>query len=45
MKQEAGWGDRSPSITPSKLVSINWSIGPGQAFDIWVDDLQFFVCS
>lgn len=44
MKQEAGWGDRFPSITPSKLMSINWSVGPGQAFDLWVDDLKFFEC-
>jgi hypothetical protein len=45
MKQEAGWGDPVPAITPSKLVSINWSIGPSGAFDLWIDDLQFIVCN
>ena len=44
MKQEAGWGDRFPAITPSKVMSVNWSFGPGQGFDLWLDDLQFFEC-
>ncbi|MDP9002972.1 MAG: hypothetical protein M3O46_23010, partial [Myxococcota bacterium] len=44
MKQEAGWGDRYPAIMPSRLISINWSVGLSQAFDIWIDDLQFFEC-
>jgi hypothetical protein len=44
MKQEAGWGDRYPAITPSKLISINWSVGPGQAVDLSVDDIQFVDC-
>lgn len=45
MTQEAGWGQQFPTITPSKLIAVNWSIGPGQAFDIWVDDVQFFDCT
>jgi hypothetical protein len=44
MTQEAGWGDKVPAITPSKIISINWSIGPGQAYDLWLDDIVFFVC-
>ena len=44
MKQEAGWGERFPAVVPSKLISVNWSVGPGVSFDIWVDDLQFFDC-
>jgi hypothetical protein len=44
MKQEPGWGDRRPAVTPSQLVSFNWSIGPGQGFDLWIDDIQFFEC-
>jgi hypothetical protein len=44
MKQEAGWGERFPSITPSKLISINWSVGPGQAVDLSIDDVQFVDC-
>jgi len=45
MKQEPGWGDRAPAINPAQLVSINWSIGPGMSFDIWIDDVQFFDCT
>jgi hypothetical protein len=44
MKQEAGWGERYGAVTPSRLVSMNWSFGPGAAFDLWIDDLQFFDC-
>jgi hypothetical protein len=44
MKQEAGWGEPRPAVTPSQLMSINWSIGTGQTFDVWIDDIQFFEC-
>jgi hypothetical protein len=44
MKQEAGWGEPFPAITPSKVIAINWSYGPGRAFDLWLDDVQFFEC-
>ena len=45
VQQQAGWGDPRPaSLTPSKLVSIDWSITGGQVFDLWVDDVQFLVC-
>jgi len=44
MKQEAGWGDRVPAITPTQLISLNWSVGPGVTFDLWIDDIQFFQC-
>jgi hypothetical protein len=44
MKQEAGWGEPLPAITVSKLMGINWSIGPGRTFDLWLDDVQFFDC-
>jgi hypothetical protein len=44
-RQEPDWGDPRPeSVTPSKLVSIDWSIGTGQTYDIWVDDLAFTQC-
>jgi hypothetical protein len=44
-RQEAGWGDPRPlSVTPSKLISIDWSIGPGRTYDIWIDDLAFIDC-
>jgi endoglucanase len=44
MTQEAGWGDAVPAITPGKILSINWSIGPGQTYDLWLDDIAFFEC-
>jgi hypothetical protein len=44
MKQEAGWGEPFPAITPAKLIAINWSVGPGRSYDLWIDDIQFFEC-
>ena len=45
VQQQAGWGEPRPAaLTPSKLVSIDWSISGGQVFDLWVDDIQFLVC-
>ena len=44
-QQEAGWGDPRPAVvTPSKLRAIDWSIGPGQVYDVWVDDVYFLDC-
>jgi hypothetical protein len=43
--QEAGWGDPRPAaITPSKLIALNWHVGPGQSYDIWIDDVTFLDC-
>jgi hypothetical protein len=44
MKQEAGWGEQFPALTTSKVIALNWSYGPGRAFDLWLDDIQFFEC-
>jgi hypothetical protein len=44
LQQEPGWGDRYPSLTPSKVMALNWSVGPGRAYDLWIDDVQFFDC-
>jgi hypothetical protein len=45
VQQPAGWGDPRPaSLTSSKLVAIDWSISGGQAYDLWIDDIQFLVC-
>jgi hypothetical protein len=45
LKQADGWGaPRPPSITPSQLASIDWTIGPGATFDLWVDELTFLGC-
>jgi hypothetical protein len=44
-QQAQGWGDpRPPSLTPSELASIDWTIGPGATFDLWIDDVQFVTC-
>jgi endoglucanase len=44
-RQEDYWGDpRPPAVTPSKLIAVDWSIGTGQNYDIWVDDLTFIDC-
>jgi hypothetical protein len=43
--QEAGWGDPRPqAVTPSKLVGLNWGVGPGNKYDIWIDDVTFLDC-
>jgi endoglucanase len=43
--QEPGWGSPRPaSVTPAKLIGINWSVGPNQAYDMWFDDLTFLDC-
>jgi hypothetical protein len=43
--QEAGWGaPRPPALSPRKLYSLDWSVGPGQTYDLWVDDIHFLDC-
>jgi hypothetical protein len=45
VEQEAGWGAPRPSaVTPSKLLAIDWTIGPGQTYDLWLDDLVLLEC-
>jgi hypothetical protein len=45
LKQAPGWGDpKPPGITVAQLHSIDWSIGTGATFDIWVDDIAFLEC-
>ena len=44
-EQEPGWGDPRPqAVTPSKLVGLNWGVGPGNDYDIWIDDVAFLDC-
>ncbi len=44
-RQEDGWGNpRVAKVTPSKLVSLDWSIGTGQDYDVWVDDVALLEC-
>ncbi len=45
LKQRDGWGDpRPPSVDPSQLVSVSFAVEGGQAFDIWIDDIQLLAC-
>jgi hypothetical protein len=44
LKQQPGWGDRFAALTPSKLIAVNWAIGPGKPFDVWIDDVQLVGC-
>jgi Carbohydrate binding domain (family 11) len=44
LAQIPGWGDRYPTLTTSKVIAFYWAIGPGQAFDLWVDDVRFTEC-
>ena len=29
---------------PNKLIALNWQVGPGQTYDIWIDDVTFLDC-
>lgn len=45
-RQEPYWGDPKPdSITPGALYSFDFTIKPGQKFDLWIDDLKFLRCA
>jgi endoglucanase len=45
MHQQPDWGSPRPlSLTPSKLIEIDWQIGPGRDYDIWVDDIALLDC-
>jgi hypothetical protein len=44
-EQEPGWGDPRPAaVTPSKLFALNWQVGPGQSYDVWIDDVTMLDC-
>ena len=44
-EQEPAWGSpRPPAVTPSKLIALNWGIGPGNSYDLWIDDVTFLEC-
>jgi hypothetical protein len=45
VKQADGWGDpRPPTLTPSQLASIDFTVGPKASFELWIDDLTFLTC-
>jgi hypothetical protein len=35
---------RPSAVSPGKLVSLDWTIGPGQTYDLWIDDLVLLEC-
>ncbi len=44
-RQMDGWGQPRPAaITPKKLYNLEFKIGPGQTYDISVDDVAFLAC-
>lgn len=44
MRQEPGWGEKQAALTVGKLVSLSFSVKPGQAYDVWIDDVYFLDC-
>jgi endoglucanase len=44
MRQLSGWGaPHPPRINEKKIFGMQWQINqPGAAFDIWIDDVEFF---
>lgn len=45
VRQAPGWGSPRPSnVTSGQLWGINWAIGVGRNFDVWVDDVEFIQC-
>jgi hypothetical protein len=45
LKQREGWGQPRPAnVTAAKLVNINFQIGGGKPFDVWLDELKFLEC-
>ena len=39
------WPGGSATWNPRLLIGIQFSVGPGAAFDVWVDDIRFYYCS
>ncbi len=45
LKQRPGWGNPRPaSVNAAKLVNVNYQIGGGKPFDLWIDDLKLLEC-
>jgi hypothetical protein len=45
LKQEPGWGEPRPRITPSKIYELQWQIKTRNVdFDVWVDDVKLVGC-
>jgi hypothetical protein len=45
LKQRPGWGaPRPPNVSADKLVNLNFQMGGGKPFDVWIDDVKFLEC-
>lgn len=45
MRQRPYWGAPRPSrVSKDKLVNVNFQMGGGKEFDVWIDDLAFLEC-
>jgi hypothetical protein len=45
LRQRPYWGAPRPErVTSSKLVNLNFQMGGGKDFDLWVDDVRFLEC-
>lgn len=45
LRQRPYWGDpRPPRITAAKVFNLNFQMGGGKEFDVWIDDVRFLEC-
>ena len=45
MKQQPGWGDRSPAVDEQGLLAVQWLFGtPGREFEISIDNVELVGC-
>jgi len=45
LRQRPYWGAPRPArVTAAKLVNLNFQMGGGKDFDVWVDDIKFLEC-
>ncbi|WP_437517975.1 hypothetical protein [Sorangium sp. So ce1099] len=41
--EQSGWGQRFEAVDLAQIWGIQLKLGPRQAFDVWVDDIAFFL--
>jgi hypothetical protein len=45
LRQRPYWGAPRPArVTAAKLVNVNFQMGGGKDFDVWIDDVRFLEC-
>ncbi|XXY46181.1 carbohydrate binding domain-containing protein [Sorangium sp. So ce269] len=40
--QQIGWGEPAEALDAARLWGVQLSLPPGQAFDVWIDDIAFY---